>query len=79
MQPKSLLKRDVDRLLRAAEREGNKRNLAILLLLRHTGLRVNELCALHVDDVSITERKGTVRVHAGKGDKDRTLPLNNDV
>src|SRR5579871_316954 len=42
--PKSLAKRDVDRLLRAAEREGNKRNHAILLLLRHTGLRVGELC-----------------------------------
>jgi site-specific recombinase XerD len=77
--PKSLLKRDVDRLLRAAEREGNKRNLAILLLLRHTGLRVGELCALRVDDLTISERKGSVRVHSGKGDKDRTVPLNADV
>jgi hypothetical protein len=38
--PKSLPKREVDRLLRAAERDGNKRNLAVVLLLRHTGLRV---------------------------------------
>lgn len=77
--PKSLLKRDVDRLLRAAEREGNKRNLAIMLLLRHTGLRVGELCALHVEDLSISDRKGSVRVHSGKGDKDRMVPLNADV
>jgi integrase/recombinase XerD len=77
--PKSLLKRDVDRILRAAEREGNKRNLAILLVLRHTGLRVGELCALHVGDVVISERKGQVQVHSGKGDKDRTVPLNADV
>jgi site-specific recombinase XerD len=77
--PKSLLKRDVDRILRAAEREGNKRNLAILLLLRHTGLRVGELCALQVGDVVISERKGQVHVHSGKGDKDRTVPLNADV
>jgi site-specific recombinase XerD len=77
--PKSLLKRDVDRLLRAAEREGNKRNLAIVLLLRHTGLRVGELCALRVEDITLSERKGAVRVHAGKGDKDRTLPLSSDV
>jgi site-specific recombinase XerD len=77
--PKSLLKRDVDRILRAAEREGNKRNLAILLILRHTGLRVGELCALQVNDVVISERKGQVRVHSGKGDKDRVVPLNTDV
>jgi site-specific recombinase XerD len=77
--PKSLIKRAVARLLRATEREGNKRNLAILLLLRHTGWRVGELCALRVDDLTITERKGSVRVHSGKGDKDRTIPLNGDV
>jgi integrase/recombinase XerC len=77
--PKSLLKRDIDRILRAAEREGNKRNLAILLLLRHTGLRVGELCALRVGDILISERKGQVHVHSGKGDKDRTVPLNADV
>src|ERR671936_1188417 len=38
--PKSLAKREVDRLLREAEKAGNKRNLANLLTLRHTGLRV---------------------------------------
>src|SRR5919201_572329 len=36
--PKSLPKRDVDRLIREAQK-GNKRNLAIVQLLRHTGLR----------------------------------------
>lgn len=38
--PKSLDKREVDRLIRMAEREGNKRNLAILQTLRQTGIRV---------------------------------------
>ena len=42
--PKSLEKREVDRLIRAAEK-GDKRNLAILQTLRHTGIRVGELCA----------------------------------
>ncbi len=42
--PKALAKREVDRLLRAAEQDGNKRNLAILLTARHAGLRVGELC-----------------------------------
>ncbi len=77
--PKSLPKRDLDRLLRTAEQDGNKRNLAILLMLRHTGLRVGELCNLRLSDIAISERKGSLVVRSGKGDKDRTVPLNNDV
>ena len=76
--PKSLTKREVDRLLREAEKAQNKRNLAILLLLRHTGLRVGELCNLRLGDVTTSERKGSLLVR-GKGDKDRVLPLNADV
>ncbi len=77
--PKALAKREVDRLLREAERHGNKRNLAILLTLRHTGLRVGELCNLCLGDVAISERKGEVLVRGGKGNKDRTVPLNVDA
>lgn len=77
--PKALAKRDVDRLIREAERHGNKRNLALLLTLRHTGLRVGELCGLRLGDVALSERKGEVLVRGGKGNKDRTVPLNNDV
>jgi site-specific recombinase XerD len=76
--PKSLPKRDVDRLIREAQK-GNKRNLAIVQLLRHTGLRVGELCALRLSDIRTSERKGSVLVRSGKGDKDRTIPLNHDV
>jgi integrase len=76
--PKSLPKRDVDRLIREAQK-GNKRNLAIVQLLRHTGLRVGELCALRLSDIRISERKGSVLVRSGNGDKDRTVPLNHDV
>ena len=77
--PKALAKRELDRLLRAAEQDGNKRNLAILPTLRHTGLRVGELCNVRLGDVAISERKGSLVVRSGKGDKDRTIPLNNDV
>src|SRR5919202_1509572 len=76
--PKSLPKRDVDRLIREAQK-GNKRNLAIVQLLRHTGIRVGELCNLRVADIRTSERKGSVLVRSGKGDKDRTVPLNHDV
>src|SRR2546423_14020959 len=77
--PKSLAKREIDRLLREAEEAGNKRNLAILLLLRHTGLRVGELCNLRLSDIRISERKRSVLVRSGKRDKDRIVPLNHDV
>jgi site-specific recombinase XerD len=77
--PKSLPKRDVDKLIREAEKDQNKRNLAVTLTLRHTGIRVGELCNLRLADISISERKGNLVVRSGKGDKDRMVPLNNDV
>src|SRR3954463_9116645 len=53
--PHWLEKRDVDRLIRAVERHGNTRDLAIVLTLRHTGIRVSELCSLTLGDVETSE------------------------
>jgi integrase len=39
--------------MREAERHANTRNLAIRLTLRHTGLRVGELCNLRMGDVAV--------------------------
>jgi site-specific recombinase XerD len=77
--PRWIEKREVDRLIRAAERDHSKRNLAILMILRHTGIRVGELCALRLDDIEMSERKGTLTVRSGKGSKHREIPLNVDV
>src|SRR4051794_37565653 len=77
--PHWLEKRDVDRLIRAVERHGNTRDLAIVLTLRHTGIRVSELSSLMVGDVEISERKGFLTVRSGKGSKFRILPLNVDA
>src|SRR5215210_4016448 len=44
--PRWLEKRDVDRLIRTVERHGNTRDQAIVLTLRHTGVRVSELSSL---------------------------------
>ena len=77
--PKSLPKREVDRLVRQAERAGGKRDPAVLEVLRHTGVRVGELCALRLGDVVIGERKGTLTVRSGKGGKYRRVPLNADA
>jgi site-specific recombinase XerD len=43
-------------------------------VLDHTGLRVGELCRLHLNDVDLG--RGSIRVTLGKGAKDRVVPLN---
>src|SRR5215217_5252332 len=77
--PRALDERSVDRVLRRSEQSGNRRDHAIMMTLRHTGIRVAELCDLRLGDVETSERKGTLMVRAGKGMKQRTVPLNADV
>ena len=48
------------------------RNRAILWMLWDTGLLVSEVCALHLEDVDLTQ--GTLHVQ-GSGPKGRVLPL----
>lgn len=77
--PKALDARTVDRVLRKVAQAGSRRDQAIIATLRHTGIRVAELCDLRVGDVVTSERKGTLTVRAGKGVKQRVVPLNVDV
>jgi integrase/recombinase XerC len=80
--PRWFVKRDLDRLLReleaAAKPSAKVRDRAIVLTLRHTGIRVGELIALEVRDLTLSERKGSLRV-VGKGGKERRIPLNQTV
>lgn len=77
--PRSLTKNELYRLRRKVHAGGNKRDIAIFELLANTGVRVGELCALELDDVEISERKGSITVRQGKGGKFRTVPLNKDA
>ncbi|MBD8004543.1 tyrosine-type recombinase/integrase [Bacillus norwichensis] len=54
---------------------GNKMHICLFELLRNTGVRVSELCDIELEHITITEKKGTLKVH-GKGDKWRTISLN---
>ncbi|GAA4607752.1 tyrosine-type recombinase/integrase [Actinoallomurus liliacearum] len=58
---------------RAAARRG-VRDAAIVAVLLYAGARVEECARLELEDVAITARTGTVRLH-GKGDEARTVPL----
>ncbi len=72
-------RKEENALLRSVERIGIKRDIAIIKLLLHTGLRVAELCSLRWSEIIINERKGVLKVLHGKGGKRREIPLNYDA
>lgn len=77
--PKALNRLERKWLEREVDRSGNKRDYAIFRTLLYTGLRVSELVSLDRSDVDISDRKGELRVRAGKGNKERALPLDVDT
>ncbi len=62
--------------VRAVHKGQNLRDLAIVGLMLHAGLRVSEVCALNRRDLVLRPRSGTVTVRYGKGNKQRIVPLN---
>ena len=48
-----------------------RRDVAIVLILYHSGLRVSELCGLNIDDINLSRREIRVK---GKGGRERTVP-----
>jgi site-specific recombinase XerD len=49
------------------------RNLAIMLLLLDSGLRVSELISIDIGDVNLVE--GYIKIRCGKGNKERFVPI----
>ncbi len=52
-----------------------RRDVAMLSLMARAGLRVSEVIALTVDDLTLNERSGSALVRQGKGAKERTVAL----
>lgn len=75
--PQSLSKQEARKLLKEVKVRGNARDEAIIATLLYTGLRVGELVALQMDDVTLSERKGTIHIRAetAKGGKEREVPV----
>jgi site-specific recombinase XerD len=74
--PKAMDKIERNKLIRDIDRTGNKRDYAILMTMLMTGVRVSELVALDRSDADLSDRKGSIVIRSGKGNKERTLPLN---
>jgi integrase/recombinase XerC len=55
------------------------RDAVVVTLLLNTGLRVSEVANLRVADILLTERKATLTVRAGKGGKQRQVPINSEA
>lgn len=62
----------------ATEHAGKLRDIALLVLMLHTGLRIGEVCALTWPDIILQERGGLLKVW-NKGQKYREIPLNTTV
>jgi len=74
--PRWLDRRELGALIRAVQKYGKDRDIALVMLLIHTGLRISETVSLRLEDIVLRERSGFVRVRQGKGDKYREVPLN---
>lgn len=90
--PKWLDKHEQHRLIRAIENDlelakknypkrwvTRRRDASMVLFLLHTGLRLSEAINLQMTDIQLSERKGSVSVQNGKGNKQRSVPLNSDA
>jgi site-specific recombinase XerD len=72
--PRALSPRAMTRYLRAVEACPSARDRLIGLLPFYAGLRVSEVAGLDLDDISVSARKGEIRV-IGKGEKTRMVPI----
>jgi integrase/recombinase XerD len=73
--PRHLSDREEESLLTAVSRSGNLRDVTLITLMLHTGLRVSEVCNLKWEQVVWQKRSGYLRIW-GKRNKYREVPLN---
>jgi site-specific recombinase XerD len=73
--PRWLSRREQLALVRAVEKQRRPRDIALVKLMLHAGLRVAEAQSLRWTALDLGERKGSVKI-VGKGRKQRTVPLN---
>jgi integrase/recombinase XerD len=72
----TLSKEECEALLSEVRESENERNIAIVYMLLHTGIRVSELCALNTADIDLETKQ--VSVSDTHGDQ-RIIPLSDEV
>lgn len=77
--PNIITKQEMNLFRREVYKSNNKRNIAIIEMLKGTGIRVSELISLEVNDIFLSERKGIIKIRKGKGGKYREIPLNKAI
>lgn len=71
-----VLEQNTRRVVTVFEYQVAVRNWAAVSLMLHAGLRVEEATLVDVGDITLNERSGSVLIRSGKGDKERSVPLN---
>lgn len=71
--PTKINKQEVNQFMQSILETGNKRNYAIIGLLRYTGMRISECLNLKFRDIDLNTRECFIR--KGKGNKDRKVFL----
>ncbi|MGG1630158.1 tyrosine-type recombinase/integrase [Rossellomorea sp. NRS-1567] len=72
----TLSKEECEALLSEVRESENERNIAIVYMLLHTGIRVSELCGLNIEDIDLETKQ--VSVSDTHGDE-RIIPLSEEV
>ncbi|MDQ6837998.1 MAG: tyrosine-type recombinase/integrase [Actinomycetota bacterium] len=72
--PRALSPRAQVRFLRAVQTSPSPRDQALALVPFYAGARIAEVVALDIDDVSLSARKGILRIY-GKGQRVRHVPI----
>lgn len=66
-------------LLKEVELDGNLRNIAMMYLLMHTGIRVSELCNLNIVDLELNDDQSKIIIRNNHGEIDRVIPLSKEA
>lgn len=68
---------ETEQLVREVKKDGHNRNIAIVYMLLHTGIRVSELCSLNKSDIDFERNRVFVRNNSTG--ECRTIPLSGEA
>jgi len=73
--PRYLTDQEVRQILAYCDKDATPKERTLVITLFHTGVRAAELASLKASDIVQIQGKWKLHIHAGKGLKDRMIPL----